>query len=130
MRNLLIGVLLGGAVCAPASASDWMEVANDNETVVYIDRSSIRPIGQHVSFWEMTRVKPAAKRDYGERRTLWLLDCQRQSLAIKSIVAYEKSGQVYAGPNTTADYALEWDAIIPDSLGEIYRNFICARDSS
>ena len=124
--NILVLLLLGSPGVAQA---EWesISMSSDATFAEYINRASTRKTPHGYKVWELLDFKTLQQGVVGHFRSIKLLeeyDCTRKRGRTLSAVWY--SGQM--GTGTVADngsVARFWEAIVPDSTGEIMFNAVC-----
>ena len=125
MRTLL-SFLLALSLSSPSQASNWMRIDETrNHAIYYLDVDGVRPWKAYKSAW----LKIDRSRDntfsYDHSIDMWLVDCARRSLALKSSHSYSADGAIIRSDDFD-EYDLKWQAAVPESVGETILDRTCA----
>lgn len=124
MRKVLLG-LVALVTASGASAADWVKISvGDNGDPYYLDASSIKDVGRYRSVWRKISVTDPKDR---EKEALGLIyfNCAEKSRAFKAYVSYFRDGTNES--DTVPDYRLQWNTVVPDSVGETAFNLVCGQ---
>lgn len=136
MKKILVLLFLL-SFALPVCAANWKQIAEKE----YVDLDSIEKYtdvynsrnNNIYSFWiKSLNDKTSFFTDYEKsyNKKIWykmtrnLIDCKNKTITLKSITIYDLKRQVidtYEVP----DYAIKWNSIIPDSVGEGYYYGVC-----
>lgn len=127
MRKFLVALTALFVVSSPAAAANWVHLSADNDGGnYYADLDSVRIVGRYLSIWR--RADHAKPDKFGDiqSKSLLYFDCANRTSAIKSWITYNAAGAV-TGSKTYDDYALTFDSIAPDTIGETWLNRLCGK---
>ncbi len=137
MKKLLI-LALATLITQQAVATNWFLLNEDDINKDYIDLDSIQadyltndtPV---MTAWSQTEYKQA--QDIGNGKKIWssknfiYFDCRARKSDTEYLAGYDKQGKVVASgniPSFSRYSSINWERVIPDSLGEIELNTVCA----
>jgi len=111
--------------------AEWIFYGSNKDSDLYIDYESIRKDGEIAKMWFMEDYRGVRKISYGKSflsaTTLGEYDCKEERVGTDSFAIYsEKKG----GGNvvfTSKMKKVNWEAIAPDSLGEILWKNACGK---
>lgn len=108
-----LSAILGLLLCSGAFGAVWYPVAANNTVVIFVDKSSIKKIGNGKRFWQWQLfARPIGKTD--SAKSLVMMDCktkQRKTeymVAIAEIDTVQQEGKVDAKFDTVVPNTLEY----------------------
>ena len=138
MKTRLGLILIGSMIFSYAAASDWFLIAKGNDSIVFVDKSSISSKDKYLKawlIWDYTGPKKMEYYPYKEYRStksLYYLDCSSNSIAISQSVNY--LGNFGAGESVDSysqDISkLKFSDVAPDTIGETILKYVCVRGAS
>jgi hypothetical protein len=110
---------------SPTLASNWVKVTVDEENGVWsIDIDSIRTLnGGYRQAWRKVTKVSKQSNEVVEDLVLSYYNCSNRTRAMKTAVLYYNNGK--NASKTVPDYGLEWNPVVPDTVGETAFNFVC-----
>lgn len=122
--------------CVNTSAAEWVAVGSmTNGNIVQIDRQSIVTMGPNARrAWFKTDYSPASTqtvatsdgiKTIGQIKELDYVDCREMRSAIKQAVWYDRAGNVIKTASTPDSTSLNYEASVPESIGELMVRFAC-----
>lgn len=113
-----------------AGASDWASLGKtlDGLTEIYIDKNSIKNIGNYKKAWLLKNY--SSHQNIGDGfiflsdKSLLYFSCGEMRSKFVSLINYELiNGQ---GKSKDASFIGVFNDVVPDSVGEFELNFVCA----
>ena len=109
-----------------------MVFSNDEKT--FIDLNSVEPFHETIrygskiySVWmkclnKGTDSEKLINKELGKvfwyNKTQYLVDCSKKEISIKSIAYYDLENEPINGVSTIPDFRLNWNSIVPETVGE------------
>ena len=113
-------------LAAPASAADWEEIGgNDSGTVFFVDRSSIRAVGNKMQVWVMFDYSKNRTKKERSTKELWKFDCNNQKSFTASWTNYSPDGTAIKS-DAPMEYEFKYEPVVPGTFGETAMNVACA----
>ncbi len=134
-KNLLFIFAL--MLILPVFAADWVEIyekmyLDDSSLSKYKDKySSSFDTDKIYSIWEKslndgTEYWKNAEKIQGKKlwykKTLWVVNCTKKEIAIKSSVYYDLKENVV---DSYEQIYLVWQSVVPETLGELKYSYVC-----
>jgi hypothetical protein len=112
-----------------AFSSEWVDVGSIGKSAgVMVDKQSISQSSKSTrkawvlfAFTEMKTQKTSPYSQYDTTKELWIANCSSLEIGTKSMV-WMRDGLVVDSYNTKN---VNFDDIVPDSIGEIIHKYIC-----
>lgn len=127
MRTLfapILGILF--LIALPASA-EWVKISESNESIWYLDPSTIKKNGNFVRMWGITELKKKDKDDgHLSRRALYDFDCKNERYRILTISAH--SERMAGGKVLSTESIPTWDYIAPETVGAFMFELVCLKN--
>ena len=131
MKKILMILLLTIVIILPTYATNWVQVGEK----LYIDTDSIEPYvndygniePNRYSYWTKNLNDGSESWRKSEKfynKKIWyytfkeIIDINRKSISSKSFVIYDLKSNVIQ-ISEQRDYNLEWQSIVPDSVGDL-----------
>lgn len=126
MRYGVLLTLLGWLIAAtPASAATWARLTQSEiDDITWVDLDSIKAVGRQRKAWVRWKYGRARAKGAVEAVDLSDYDCDSRQIRFLSGTSYGSSGEVVSSI-TARPYELEWQPVVPDSMGERHMTFIC-----
>ncbi len=137
MKKLLV-VVLTTVMTQQAMAAIWFELGENTTGKLYIDLDSIQAVylvngAPVMTAWTQTEYKQAQVASNGKKywstTSFRYFDCRARKSAIEYIAIYDKQGGVVVSgnnPDFSRYSSANWQRVVPDSVGEIELNTVCA----
>jgi len=129
MKRLLIGLIL--LVTTTAVGAEWTRSGSSDSDIIYVDKATIRRIGNLVKMWDLTDYKTAQKTVDGKSflsdKGLSEFDCKegrKRILAFSLLSGQMGNGKVIYDNSNVRD---EWEPILPGSVNEISWKIACGK---
>jgi hypothetical protein len=126
MKKLLLTFLL--ALVSTSAMAEWTYYGGNIDSDLYIDYDSIHKNGEMANMWFMEDYRGVKKTSYGKSflsaKTLAEYDCKEERVRTDSFAIYSENmggGDVVY----TSKMKMDWEPIVPDSLGEILWKKAC-----
>lgn len=119
-------------IVSSVSWAGWEITSTDDEATFYHNKSTIRKTGSIARMWTMTNyaeVQTNSRGEFTSDKVLVAFDCRSETYAIVSVSRYSDqmgSGSVVYS-YTNKESKLEWNPIVPDSLGKNEWNIACGK---
>ena len=117
---------------ASANSAEWIVVSDSQEKISQIEISSMKQISKNVfKFWfretfstVQTESKLSSAPQFDTVKFLYAVDCNENRLAwMRSI--YTLDGNVTFSSENSDVKSIQFDDVVPDSVGESYANAAC-----
>lgn len=127
MRKIILMILL--AVASNSAMAEWVKVASNENTTIYVDQSTIQRAGKMAKMWHLTDFTTPSK-DMGEAylstKDQNEYDCKESKLRRRA--SSEHSKNMGGGKVVYKDtYTSRWKPVPPDSGIEILWKFACLK---
>ena len=127
MRKIILMILL--AVVSNSAMAEWVSVANNENTTIYVDPATIQRSGNMAKMWILTDFKTADK-DMGEAYLSMKdqneYDCKE--VKVRRRASSQHSKNMGGGKVVYSDsYTTRWKPVPPDSGIEIMWKFACLK---
>ena len=135
MKNLLLITVAILTMACCAFAADWIQIYEKQ----YLDASSLAPYSYNLNFdndrlysiwsknlndgtqsWQLLEKYSGKKAWYS--KTLWVVNCSKKEIAVKSTVWYDLKEDVIDSYNSNY---LDWKSITPETVGEGIYTDVC-----
>ena len=127
--RLLLTVML--ACVSSGAMAEWTFYGSNKDSDLYLDYGSIRKDGEIAKMWFMEDYRGAKKISYGKSflsaTTLGVYDCKEERVETDSFALYSKEKGGGDVVFTSKMKKMNWEAIVPDSLGEILWKKACGK---
>ena len=123
MKTLLLTLIL--LITGPALA-EWVRVAEDDNSSIYIDPATIRKDGNFRKAWELQDLKKRNKNGELSSRYRMEYDCKEERARILSFTTHSGSmagGDILFSHNTAA----YWVNSAPNTWSETLLTIVCAK---
>lgn len=129
MKNLLLSIIL--TIISTSAMAEWGNVSKGVETDLYIDFSSIKPVGNKVRMWSLADNKKTKKLLEGTEYRSYVAneeyDCANERVKVISVNFYKENmqngGVVYTLESKgTGDETIQ---IVPNTAGAILQKYAC-----
>jgi len=108
----------------PGDTADWAKVlTTEDTTVFYVDRSSLRHKGAHVTAWEKQDHRTDKTAKIREAKSLYEFDCVNRRAALKEFHLYFPDGRSDATIFT--DSAVQWEPVEEGTIGPVMLDYVC-----
>lgn len=114
------------AAMSPGAMAEWVQVAESDKTVYYIDPATIRKNGNFRRYWSILDLKQPGKDGEMSMRALVEYDCKEERSRHLSATVHSKpmaSGEILISSSSP----LDWDYIAPGTIFKYVFEFLCAR---
>lgn len=118
-------LLAASCIVGPAMAANWVYVAtSDAEVPKHIDIDSITRSGDLVYVWEKSDHAKEKAASYASEKDRRLYDCTARRSKLLNAFEYSSDGTVLRS-FSWGEQDADWNAIVPDSIGEATFDFAC-----
>lgn len=113
------------------SQPDWIMATStsDRNEVYYIKSSYVKKEYSEIKVWVKVKSKTTKIKNkvYSntEEKQLWMVNCSERQYKLLKSITYNSSGNVI-NSDERSEYAVPWDDIIPDSIGEGVVDKVCS----
>ena len=108
----------------PGDKADWAKVVTlDDTTAFYIDRSSIRHRGAHVTAWEKQDHRTDKTAKIREAKSLYEYDCANRRTALREFHLYFPDGR--SDSTILTESAIKWDSVQEGTIGPVMLDYVC-----
>lgn len=132
-KNLFFVLITLTTITLSVFAADWVQIYEK----IYLDASSLSPYDYNLNFdkdklysiWNKalndgTEIWQELEKASGKKpwynKSLWIVNCTKKEIAIKSVVSYDIKENVI---DNFDDNYLNWQNVVPETIGEgIYTN--------
>jgi hypothetical protein len=127
MRKSILMMLL--AIVSNSAAAEWVVAGENDTSVVYIDRATIREAGDIVKMMALFNLKKPRMVDvlpYMSSKVQYEYDCKKGWVRMLDSNLY--SGKMGDGAvvYSVADSA-DWEMVVPDTVNEGLSKFACGK---
>ena len=127
--RLLLTVMI---LCISSGAmAEWTFYGSNKDSDLYLDYGSIRKDGEIAKMWFMEDYRGVKKISNGKSflsaTTLGIYDCKEERVGTDSFAIYSEKKGGGEAVFTSRMKQVNWEAIAPDSLGEILWKKACGR---
>ncbi|MDE2118495.1 MAG: hypothetical protein KGJ19_07855 [Betaproteobacteria bacterium] len=127
MRKVTLMMLL--AVVSNGALAEWINVASNKNTTIYVDPATVQRNGNMATMWHMTDYKTPSK-DMGEEylstKDQNEYDCKE--VKVRRRASSQHSKNMGGGKVVYSDtYTTRWKPVPPDSGIEILWKFACLK---
>ena len=128
MKRLLMGLML--LMTATAASAGWTDVGDNDQTIQYVDRETIRRNGNFVKMWDLAdfkTVRTVAGDSILSQRSQMEYDCLEERYRRLAFTWFD--GQMGNGKVvfTNGNVRDEWSPIAPGSSGKILWKIACGK---
>ena len=135
-KRILMGIISSTIACGVFAASEWKFISLSSGFAISIDTNSITNVPeynyrQNKQFWVKQFVVQDLERDglgVGDYRlVLYWINCSANTFGVKAATNYkkQKDGTFKHESALLADYQVEMDPIIPESVGQSFVRHVC-----
>ena len=123
MKTLLLALLL----VTGSAWADWVQVAEREDMVLYIDPETIRKDGDLRRVWQIQNLKQRDKNGEMSSRVRVEYDCKQERYKMLSLSTH--SGPMAGGTSLyqSSSEDIKWRDIPPGNLFEIVLKIVCAQ---
>ena len=123
MKTLLLALLL----VTGSAWADWVQVAEREDMVLYIDPETIRKDGDLRRVWQIQNYKQRDKNGEMSSRVRIEYDCKQERYRMLSLNT--RSGPMASGTSLfqSSSEDIQWRDIPPGNLVEIVLKIVCAK---
>lgn len=108
----------------PREKGDWGKVLTDDDsTVFYIDRSSLRKKGAFYTAWEKQDHRTDKTAKIREAESLYRYDCANRRAALVEFHLYFPDGT--SSSTILTDSAVEWEPVKDGTIGPVMLDYVC-----
>ncbi len=128
MKRLLLGLML--LMTATVAMAEWTGVGENDDSIQYVDRATIRRNGNLVKMWDLRDFK-TVQTDSGDSflssKAQNEYDCKEERSRILAFSWF--SGQMGNGNvvYSNSETSMKWSPIGPGSIGEIKWKVACGK---
>lgn len=128
MRKVILMMLL--AVVSNGALAEWVSVASNKNTAIYVDPATVQRKGNMATMWHMSDFKTPSK-DMGEEylstKDQNEYDCKE--VKVRRRASSQHSKNMGGGKVVYSDtYTTRWKPVPPDSGIEILWKFACLKN--
>jgi hypothetical protein len=110
---------------AASGRTGWRLIASSGKIDYYMDVTQTYLAGPYRASWTRADHSKNENVSYFESKDLWYFDCKQRRMAIKAWANFDESGQL-ADSHEVPDRDLDWQIVVPESVGESRFNAICS----
>ena len=127
MRNTILMLLL--AVVSGNAMAEWFFIEGNEKQKAYADPATILKTDNKVKMWSMIDLKETAKLSDGKQflswKTQYEFDCKMRKFRMLAASMHSKNMGEGEVTNSLDFESPKWEAVPPDSEGEILWKFAC-----
>jgi hypothetical protein len=131
MKRLIPAMLLLAALNAQA---DFVKYHEDDETVSYMDTTSITRAGREVRMWTIDDYRQTQtdipNKPYRSVKSHWTFDCAKRVSDVMTAQYYIEGMAQGEAIHSGAVTERQWDKITPGSVGELAFRAACAKPAA
>lgn len=127
MKKLIVASFVGLAIAGAAQASEWKPVDSTNDTVWFLDTSSLISVSGSRIGWVKVVQREGSLGLNGTKTSMnkYAAHCKTRQLQVLSWTDYQANGKVI----NSASKPTESSEVVPESIGETLFDAMCNQQS-